>query len=656
MPRTFKATVALIATLITVFLLTVVNVCQTNSAEEAVGQMRAQLEQQNEILAAIQKQLQTGVAVSGVGAGVSPGVPGKKWVDPYLAQIEREGNLLKVPTDDLIYDDAKFGGTLRRNLGDDPKGFNWVTENSVDVRELQWMIHSALARRDFSNPDNFVPELAYRIEANEDYTEYTIHLREGVMWQVPPVDATDKRFEWLREPREMTAEDVAFYFELVRDPQVEAGSIKNYYEDLEGVEVIDDHTLKVKWKRPVYHSMAYTLEAYPMPKWLYSRDESGELLPKETLGLKFNNHWASRYPIGTGPYSFVKYDKGVQLKLERSDSFWGEKPPIETIAYAIVKDPEQSYLKLKADELDITGVPPESYKRDIVEAKSGPFVEGTLGHKVIDRFAYYYIGWNADKPLFADRKVRLAMTHAMNRQQMIDKVFHGLGTIQTGSYYHKMDINDPTVEPYPFDLGKARALLDEAGWKDSNGDGIRDKVVDGQKVNFDFNILTYNSPTYRSMLNIFKEDLRKIGVRMNPQPVDWPTMQKKMDEKAFDAFTGGWGLDWLTDPYQLWHSSQADIPKGSNRVGFRHKRADEIIEELRVTFDDSERRALLRELHRIFHHEQPYTFFFSPKSVVAWQPRLQNVVFQQIRPQTYSLPWFIDPSVKKVEVGGGDDE
>jgi ABC-type transport system substrate-binding protein len=237
------------------------------------------------------------------------------------------------------------------------------------------------------------------------------------------------------------------------------------------------------------------------------------------------------------------------------------------------------------------------------------------------------------------------MTYAFNRQGIIDSVYHKLGVIQTGTLYYDHPGNDPSVKPYPFDLEKARGILDEAGWKDTDGDGVRDKVIDGQKKKLDFVIMSYQgSKEWVNTLSVFKEDLRKIGVAMDFSPVDWPTMQKKMNEKKFDAFTGGWGLSWDTDMYQLWHSSQADEPNGSNRVAFKNKRADEIIMTLRGTFDPAERLKLLHEFHRILHDEQPYTFFYAPRSVLAWQPRVKNVVVQKIRPQYYELPWYIDES------------
>jgi len=648
MPRTFQATVALIVTLIVIGLLTIINVWQTNQTEAKLVKLTQQIEQLNVAQRDIQDQLKRGVAVSGNANSNGGGAVSKdgKWIDPYADQIGKDGNILKAPKDDLIADNAVEGGPLREAISSDPKGFNWLIENSVDVSNLQELVHDTFARRDFEDPDTFVPRVAYKIEVSPDYKEYTIHLRKGVYWQVPPhPEIGTEKMKWMREPRELTAEDAAFTFEMIKNPQVEAGSLRNYFEDMEKVEVIDKYTLKVIWKKKTYQSMSATLSMYPMPKWLYTKNEDGTDIDKATLGLKFNNHWASQYPIGTGPYSFVKYEKGVGIWLERNEKYWGEKPPVTNIERMIVKDNEQRLLKLKADEIDFTALTASQYNTEILKGKDTPFTRGEINHKIVDRFAYYYIGWNADRPMFSDKRVRRAMTHAFNRQAIVDNVFFKLGTLQTGPYYYKHPANDPSVTPFGYDLDKARALLDEAGWSDTDGDGVRDKVINGEKVKLEFQILAYgNSPEWASSLSIFKEDLRKVGVAMDFSPLDWPTMQKKMNEKKFDAFTGGWGLSWEIDPYQLWHSSQADEAQGSNRVAFRNKRADEIIVELRKTFDPDKRLELAREFHRILHEEQPYTFFFSPQSVAVWQPRLQNFQVQSIRPQFYPLPWYIDQS------------
>ncbi len=649
MPRTFKATIALIIVLSVLTIVTLINIIQTNRSQSTIVKLEQQVDALVSSNEEIRQKLKSGVAVAG-GGGTAASAAGS---DKYASALDDPNNILVAATDLKVPPDAKMEGTYRGLLSSDMKGFNWLTENSVDVANLQAMVHNTFARRDFNNPDNWVPELAYKIEVSDDSTEYIIHLRDDVYWQTPNVDFSNPDNAWLREPRKLTAEDAVFLFELIKNPQVEAGAIKAYYDDMESAEVIDEHTFKVTWKKTVYHSRTFTIGMYPMPKWIFTKDEKGNDLPKETLGLKFNNHWASKYALGTGPYQVTESKSGERTVLERFDKWFGPKYPMDRMEYKVVKDPQTAYTKFLAGELDFIGkVPNERVAEDIFEKKEKKYAEGILEYDFVDVFAYYYFGWNADRPMFADKLVRRAMTHALNRPAILKNVLNGLGTIQTGPFYYNHPAMDPGVEAWPFDLEKAKSLLDEAGWKDSDGDGIRDKVIKGNKTNFEFTMVAYDKPETKTVLSIWKEDLRKIGVVLNAQHVDWPTMQKKMDEKQFDAWTGGWGLSWDIDPYQIWHSSQADVPKGSNRAGFRNERADEIIDTLRVTFDEDKRIELLREFHRLLHEEQPYTFFYSPQYVASWQPRLENVVINSIRPQYLPYPWYIDDTQKKAKVQG----
>ena len=169
-----------------------------------------------------------------------------------------------------------------------------------------------------------------------------------------------------------------------------------------------------------------------------------------------------------------------------------------------------------------------------------------------------------------------------------------------------------------------------------------DQVIEGKRTAFEFSLLLYaGSPEWSALANIFKEDLLKVGVKLTVASVEWSVMQKRMDEKSFDAYTGGWLVDFESDPYQTWHSSQADAAKGSNKVSFRNKEADQIIEKLRETFAPEARQELFRRLHRILHDEQPYAFFMYQKGVYCWRSEVKNVVFAKDRPITDSFPWWV---------------
>src|SRR5690606_10347477 len=118
-------------------------------------------------------------------------------------------------------------------------------------------------------------------------------------------------------------------------------------------------------------------------------------------------------------------------------------------------------------------------------------------------------------------------------------------------------------------------------------------------------LIVAGSQEYQTLASVFKEDLLKIGVKLNIESVEWSLMLKRVEDRNFDSVLLGWALTWTVDPYQIWHSSQADVPKGSNSVGFRNKEADKLIEDLRRTFDVDERIKKLRRFHQIVHEEQP---------------------------------------------------
>lgn len=594
-------------------------------------------------------------AAGATARGASDGQGTRAWRHPEVENFLRPaGYSLRTP-------ETKDGGRIVRWYGTDPKGFNVLLENAADVSDAIWAyVGAALAQRQaWTNPDLWQGEIAERVEITNEGREFTIYLRSGVRWHAPGnLDLGDPKYAWLRGDHFVTARDVAFSLALIRDPKVENAALKNYYEDVEGIEVIDDHTLVVRWAKTFCGAVEATLSMPILPEFIYAYDEDGTRFAEETLGTRFNQHWYNhRGVVGAGPYRFVSYQPGSEIRLERFDDYAGERPAIAEIVYAIFADPNAAMLKLEAHELTFGGLRPAQYRERIGQWKDAPESErpanspwwnGDLSHTTFLDTGFYYIGWNADRPLFADRRVRRAMTLAFDRQGIIDSVFEGLGEVAVGPYPAQSPFHDPAIAPLPFDLDAARALLREAGFEDTDGDGVLDADLtptdgDATRTPFEFSLLVYNSsPEMASTANIYQQALLRIGVRMHIESAEWSLMQKRMDEKEFDAFTGGWALGWEQDPYQVYHSSQADLPKGSNRVGFRNAEADRILEELRRTCAPAPRTDLLRRFHRILHDEQPYSFFYVPRRVAAWWQELKHVEFARLRPQASSLPWWID--------------
>jgi ABC-type transport system substrate-binding protein len=508
-------------------------------------------------------------------------------------------------------------------------------------------------RNRWTDPNQFYGDLAWRIEVTDDYKEFTLYLRKGVKWhRVSGVDLESPRYRWLDKEHELTAHDFVFYFDLLMNPQVQNGWLKNYFEQLASWKAIDDYTLQVKWKRTEAGNLEQTLLTAPLPRFLYAHAEDGTPIPEATLGQAFNQHWYNnRGLVGTGAYRLVEYKPGSHLLLERNEQFYGELPAIETLRYSIYTDRTQTVLKLKSGELSFGQLRAGQYREEVQQyealpaaqrPKNSPFLDGTIRCDIIDQTSYYFIGWNSENPLFSDRRVRTAMTHALNRQGIIERVFNGMGQISRGPFLETSGNLAPEVQPLAFDLKRAAALLAEAGWADSDGDGLLDRAdAMGKRTPFVFTFLFRAAlPEWASFANVYKEDLLSIGVKMNIESVEWSLQLKRMDEKKFDAFLSGWALPWSTDPYQVWHSSQADVPRGSNRVGFRNKKADALIEELRGTLDPTKRTEILRAFHRIVHEEQPYTFILIPKIPFCYRSTVQNVIYAKERPQADIMPWW----------------
>lgn len=478
------------------------------------------------------------------------------------------------------------GDWLLYRLGAEPHTLNPVTASDAYESMINAYILETLIER---NKDTLElePRLAERYEISPDYLEFTYYLRKDVKWH---------------DGHPFTAEDVIFSYEKIIDPKTDAPHRKHYYRDIENVIALDDYTVRFKYKKPYFLALELTGGMPIVPKHVL---ENGD----------FNKHSYGRHPIGTGPYKFVEWKTGSKVVLERNEGYWGEEPYLDKIIYRIITDNVVALQALKKGDLDTSGLTPIQWAR---QSDSKRFKDK------LNKFNYYlpnfsFIGWNADTPFFEDKEVRKAMTHLINRKGILNGLMFNLARQVTGPFY----INSPeytAFEPYEYDPEKAKQLLDEAGWIDSNGNGIRDKK--GMEFNFEF-LISSGSQFAEQLATILKEDLKYVGIEMRIRRLEWSVFTQHLNERKFDATTLGWSLGVEQDPYQIWHSSQAD--HGSNFVGFRNEEADRIIEVARAEFDKEKRIKLYHRLNEIINEEQPYTFLFCYPSLAAVSKRFQEV-------------------------------
>ncbi len=499
------------------------------------------------------------------------------------------------------------GDWLIQRLSAEPATLNPVTATDVYESTVNGSIYESLVERD-NRTLELVPLLAESWEVSEDRLSYLFTLKKGLTWQ---------------DGKPLTSRDVVFTFDIVSDPAVDAPHLRNYYRNLKDVKALDEHRVRFTFSEPYFKSLEMIGGMSIMPEHIFAEGD-------------FNTHPAGRKPLGSGPYRFVRWETGKEIVLERNEKYWGEKPHLKRVIFKIITDETVALQVLKRGELDFMGLTPVQWTR---QTRARKFTRDFDKHSYY-RPGYSFIGWNLRRPFFSDKRVRRALTMVLDRDSILKNLRYGLGRVVTGNFFFESRDYDKDIQPWPYDPAAASRLLDEAGWVDSDGDGIRDK--DGMAFRFEFT-MTSGSQFAEQMSTILKEELAKVGVEMTIRPLEWALFTNMLDDRTFDAVIMGWSLPVEADPFQVWHSSQTE--SGSNFIGFANGEADRIIEEARVTFDKDRRVELYQRFHAILHEEQPYTFLFVNKSLVAVSARFENVVVYPLGLD--STEWWVPLKAQK---------
>lgn len=494
---------------------------------------------------------------------------------------------------------------LVNRLGDNPATLNPILATDAESSSVLEYVYETLLKTDYKTLE-LQPMLAEKWDVSDDHLTYIFTIRKGVTWQdgVP-----------------FTVDDVIYSFERIQDPKVDAGRLRSYLVDVLSVKKINDDQVEFKYKKPYFKALEIIGAGMPIiPKHIFDNGED------------FNTHSADRKPIGTGPFKFKEWETGQKVELERYDGYWGKHPEISGIVFKVIPNSTVALQLLKKGDLDINGL------RAIQWAKQ---TESKVFNDKFNKYHYWipnfaYIGWNLKKPYFKDRKTRIAMTMLLNRQEILDKLLFNQGEVVTGCFYKFSNAYNHDLAPYAYDPEEAKKLLKEAGWADTNKDGILDR----NGIPFIFTYIYPTGSTFsRSLGLILRQNLYKIGIEVKLMPMEWAAMLGRMRDRDFDAVSLAWSLGFNQDPYQVWHSTQ--IKEGSNYIGFENKEVDKLLEQARVQFDPKKRDEIYRKVHEIIHYEEPYTFLFTTPNMIAVSKRFTNV--QQYKAGLDILEWGVTP-------------
>jgi peptide/nickel transport system substrate-binding protein len=479
-------------------------------------------------------------------------------------------------------------------------------------------------------------------------TYSTYYLRDDVKWSdgVP-----------------FTAKDIEFTYALLNSQYVDGDSIRTYYSDLVECTSLGTHTLRLRYRQQYFKAAEFSNEIgiYMAPMHFFENIFRAEgrvltldpLTPQEEAATKkisarsqefgkfFNtDERYNRKPLGVGPYIVEKWERGDRVELVRNPHYWepSRAGHLDRIIVKFIVDQVTAFAAMKAGQIDFFyDMSAEQYFEDWPTLDKETQENYVRASWYTPRFSY--LAWNQLSPLFKDRRVRLALTMLFDRKDFVDKKLHGAANLVSGTQFLFGPGYDREVQPIGYDPETARELLTDAGWIDSDNDGILDR--NGEKFQVTLR-MPKGKPINEQMVEILQKNLKTVGIDLQIQTMEWASFIEKMRAKECDVFALQWTMPIESDPYQIWHGSEAAREKrGSNTISFNNPQADEFIEMMRVTLDEKKRLRIHQSFHRLLDSEQPYTFLWIPREFGAYHKRFRNVKWYRLRPGYDLAEWYV---------------
>jgi peptide/nickel transport system substrate-binding protein len=482
------------------------------------------------------------------------------------------------------------GGTFVEGVAGNPQYLNPVLSQNNEVdSDLCALLFNGLSR--FDGQGNVVPDLAQGWTVSADGLKYDFKLKEGLYWH---------------DGAPVTAADVLYTTKVMQDPDFPGmGWLGVLWRTVKVSAPGGPTGLTVHFElsAPLASFLDYTTIGL-LPAHLWERVPASQL----------KNSQLNTHPVGTGPFQLVDLT-ATRAELIPNPRYPGGFNPYLT-GLTIRFYPDHQSLLPAFDRKEIDGVSaiapddmPAAAERNDLQLFSSPLP----GYSLV-----YLNLQNPNVPFFKELAVRQALLYALDRQGLIDSVLHGQGIVANSPIQPNTWAYDANVPKYAYDLDKARKLLDDAGWKDTDGDGVRDQ--NGVKLAF----VLVGSSANQALIDAIAAAWGRLGVQVAAQPVSMAGLTTDfLTTHNFDAALVDWSFTGDPDPYPLWHSAQ--IKDGQNYGGWDNPEADAAIEKARALTDRAARQGYYVQFQRIFAQEVPAILLYHPVYTYGVRAKMHNV-------------------------------
>lgn len=447
---------------------------------------------------------------------------------------------------------------------------------------------------EYGEKGKIIPSLAESYKISSDGKTYTFYLKKGVKFSDgTPFDAKAVEFSikrWANKPQH---------------------SWLNVSKNLKNIEIIDDYTIKLSFNAGYYRTL--TELTYPRPLRIMSPTS---VEPKGDPNGKFVK------PIGTGPWKVEEYIKEKQTTFIKNDNYWGEKPKINKLVFKVIPDPQTRALALQSGEIDLSGgqmatIPMESL--NVLKKNSELKVLSTEGT------TSYFLIFNDKNKMLNDKKVRKAINYATNKKDIVKNLFNKIGNPAKGLFQPTVPyVTKDNNKGYECNVQKAKKLLKEAGWKDSNGDDILDKDGKDMKISLALQVEEY--PEWKPMCEVIQSDLAKVGIKVELKIFEkaayydelWKN--KSCDLIVYRTYSDAW------NPYGSLTSLFHTTDKGTS-VAYASKDLDELIDSIPNAANDTERQKVYDEIFQLMYDEAVCVPIYYADEVFVTNTQVKNFKF-----------------------------
>ncbi|HWV24453.1 MAG TPA: ABC transporter substrate-binding protein [Thermomicrobiales bacterium] len=522
--------------------------------------------------------------------------------DEYYAQLA-EAYPLEAPENP--------GGTFIHTYTTDIKTLNPIIASDVYSQSICGWIYEGLVGNSLIDGSIVPSGLADSWEIAPDGVTYTLYLNPAVVWH----DGTP-----------FTADDVIFTFDAVvaeDSPSIRTSLVT---EALASYRKVDDHTVELVSKEQSAMFLNNTANLFAiMPRHVWGDVPLDQMAADDGS----TGQDVSRV-VGTGPFRFVQWDLGAQVKLARNDDYWDQErvPVIDEYIFNVVQDENTQVASLKSGESDFIAVGSsqiDSLKQSNPDLQYASYDTGVM--------EYFFFNLNPDRTdMFTDVRVRQALQYALDKDVFVEAVMHGYGVKAAGTQppFSPAFAPDQLATTYNYDVEKAASLLDEAGWV-LGDNGVRER--DGKP--FSFKMGFASDPLYRDAFTFIQQYWREIGVQAEADQMPFTTHVEQLDAGDFDA--GYIEFVWGSDGFQgrMFYCDSLP-PNGFNWMGYCNEEYDQLDHEAMVELDADRRTQLLIDASNVINDDQAVGVLAFKRSNSAAQPRVHNFL-----PNGYSGTWWI---------------